>query len=241
MTDVKVLAAKEGADQSTALPLWAQLLLTVALAAIPAVISWLVSRQDRELTKASAEQASLDAQAARASSEEMERLRRLDQRVREAKVETYLPLIKLMGKMFDGPLDAKSPAERARLDQSLRDAMANSWSLGLIYSSDRVQRAFGRMMQGTFAAAPISIVLRLFSEFILAARRDLGDDRSQTTATEIWAPKLNDLFGESPIAGFDTLSFAELAARESWSPPWSGTHLEHRDDEELTPPTPSVA
>lgn len=220
--------------KSDSLPLWAQILVTLLVAAIPAFISWNISRQSRKDAKEAVERATAQAEDARQSAAEMERLRRLEDRTREAKVAAYTPLLQATGKMFEGGSVSKRPADEVKQQRLLLDAMNNFWVKGLMYASDPAQRAFGRMMQAAFADAPSAITLRLYSEFILAARRDLGDDRTTTTASEVWAPKLNDLYSSASVLdGFDTMRFDDLARKSEWEPPWKGTTLAHREDEEL--------
>ena len=223
-------------ESGASLPIWGQVLLTLVVATVPALIGWFAGRSDRKLAREAAAEAAADARGAQASAEELERLRRLEDRVREAKVDAYMPLIKTIGAMFESAAGERTKAQQAKLDQNFKDAMNTFWSKGLIYSSDQSQRAFARMMQAAYGDAPSTVALRLTSEFILSARRDLGDDRSETTPTEIWAPKLTDLFNsDNPVAGFDSLSFTELITREGWTPPWAGSALEHRPGE-LQPP-----
>lgn len=112
--------------------------------------------------------------------------------------------------------------------------MNDFWREALTYASDDCQRAFGRMMQGAFNDAPGPVIMRLYAEFVIAARRDLGDESSRLTPTEVFAPKLTDLFTaeDSTVFGFDRGTIRDLADRHSWPVPWAGSLLEHRPDEE---------
>lgn len=219
-------------NAAAVMPWWGTALIALVSASIPALISYLASRENRQQAKNSAQAALKQADDARASAEEIERLRRLEDRVRDAKVKAYMPLIKVIGQLMQGG-PSRNASEQARLDQNLRDAINNFWMEGIVYSSDRMQRAMGRLMQGTFTDAPPAVVLRLASELLLAARLDLGDDRSEISLTEIWAPKIKDLFsGEHSMTGFDQVPFSELARREGWQAPWRGSVLDHRDEED---------
>ncbi|MDE9365053.1 hypothetical protein PZ938_05485 [Luteipulveratus sp. YIM 133132] len=216
-------------SSGSGLPVWGQILLTVVVAAIPAVVSWRASRETRRQAAASAERAANEAASARVSTEEIERLRRLEARVGEAKVKAYLPLIEVLGKLLDSGNESRTVAQQAKFNDDLQTQIKKFWNMGLIYSSDEVQRAFGRMMQASYASAPVVITMRVVSEFMLAVRRDLGDETSGATLVDVWAPRLSDLFDQSsPIAGFESLDFSELAERQGWTPPWLGTSLEHQ-------------
>ncbi len=47
-----------------------------------------------------------------------------------------------------------------------------------IFGSDDAVKSFHNFMQGAFHAAPAPITLRLYADFVLAARRDMGDPRN---------------------------------------------------------------
>lgn len=90
--------------------------------------------------------------------------------------------------------------------------MNEFWREALAYASDDCQRAFGRMMQGAYGDAPGPVIMRLYAEFVVAARRDLGDESSLLTPTEVFAPKLTDLFTakDTDVFGFDRGTFSAL-------------------------------
>ncbi len=90
--------------------------------------------------------------------------------------------------------------------------MNEFWREALAYASDDCQRAFGRMMQGAYGDAPGPVIMRLYAEFVVAARRDLGDESSLLTPTEVFAPKLTVLFTakDTDVFGFDRGTFSAL-------------------------------
>lgn len=75
-------------------------------------------------------------------------------------------------------------------------------------------------MQGAFHDAPGHITLRLYAEFVLAARRDMGDSSSQATPADVLGLRLNDLYKDPKIRLIAELPFDELCREYDWSIPW---------------------
>jgi hypothetical protein len=67
--------------------------------------------------------------------------------------------------------------------------------------------------------------MRLYAEFLLAARRDLGDPNTQLTPLDVWAPKINDLYA---LEGLElrralTLPLEDAISEQAWDCPWLRT------------------
>lgn len=215
--------------------MWTEAVVPLLAAAIGAGGSFLAARASAKRAAEAADRATREAEAARQSSREVERLRRLDSRVQEARVKAYSPMLKALSDLLSKTGDEKTIAQAKKDSEHLLRVMNEFWREALVYASDDCQRAFGRMMQGAYGDAPGPVIMRLYAEFVIAARRDLGDESSLLTPTEVFAPKLTDLFTakDSDVFGFDRGTFSALAARHRWPVPWAGSLLAHRPDEEL--------
>lgn len=191
-----ILSAPESVSQ----PLWLGLLLgcvPVVAATIPAVF------------------AGQYAKSAKASELEAQRLRELESRISERKYETYKPMIDLFGDMLN--------RDRAReiLDtQEIPSRLHEFATWASIYASDEAVRAFRDLMQASYANVPGPIFLRLYCEFVLAARRDIGRSDTQITPEDILGMRLTDFY--SPGGLFQAMEepFDELCRKTGWTPPW---------------------
>lgn len=210
-----------------------EILVALIAATIPAALGYLASRSNLRQSREAAQRASKDAESARASVEEQERLRRLEERVRDSKSKVYAPMLDAIGSLLlAGTDETKGPGQAAKDHRRLQDATNNFWRDSLIYSSDRSQRAFARFMQGTYHDAPPPLLLRLYAEWIIGARTDLADERTSLSPAEVWAPKLTDVFSNDQHHALRNAPFTEVTKEFDWQPSWAGTVLAHRPEEE---------
>lgn len=180
---------------------WQSAALAVGLAAISAAVAWRAAILARR-----------SAFEARISQEESVRLQRLDARVSAQKYEVYSPLITLLGSILTPGVEPSN--------DDLLAAMTKFQTWAGVYASDEALRAFGRMMQGTFKSAPARIMLRLYADFVIEARKDMGDESTKATIADVLAPRIKDLYTDDDMAGL-LMPFDELCRREGWAPPWS--------------------
>ena len=78
-------------------------------------------------------------------------------------------------------------------------------------------------MQTTFTGnPPMPVLMRMVAEFTLAARRDMGDAGTATTPLEVFAPKIDDLFGDE-LDAYEalTLPLDALFRKHGWAAPWT--------------------
>lgn len=157
------------------------------------------------------------AQASKRSEVEAARLRDLDHRVSERRYDVYQPMIEALREMLDGKGASPSPKHQAELVAKLSSFSA--W-IG-IFGSDDALRSFHNFMQGAYASAPAPILLRLYAEFVLAARRDMGDRDSTVTVAEILGMRINDLYStDGPVWTATQGSLEEACQRLDWAMPW---------------------
>lgn len=193
-----VLSTGKGGDSNPAL--WS----VFAVACIPAVAAIIA-----------AVIAARSASHARASQREADRVRLLEDRVSGKKQEVYQPMIDFLGAALDKRTSSKIPTDEYadRLSQFSR------WVV--IVGSDEAVRAFHNLMQATYAGAPAPLLLRLFADFQIAARRDMGDPDTEVTALEVMGMRVNDLYtGDPTLKTLMTVPFEEACQRQGWKIPW---------------------
>lgn len=183
---------------------WPAASLAVALVVIPAVVSWLAAWAARR-----------SARESRVSQDEIARLQRLEARVSVQKYDIYAPVIETFGKVL-------TPGSKPADADATSIGKFQTWAG--IYASDGALMAFGRFMQGTFADAPARVILRLYAEFVLEARKDMGDDVTQVRPADIIAPRLKDLYTDREMLAVFTQPFDELCRAEGWVAPWITDH-----------------
>lgn len=141
-------------------------------------------------------------------------MQRLEQRLATRKLEVYQPALDFLRQMLDDPKSIKADEFRRKFSEFA------GWLA--IVGSDEAVRSFGHFMQGTFNDAPPNVLLRLYAEFQLSARRDMGDPESGLTSLDMWALRLNDLYkpdGER-LRGDLIRPFADVCREHSWTCPW---------------------
>ena len=89
-----------------------------------------------------------------------------------------------------------------------------------IVGSDEAVRAWSNLMQSTFHDVPPVVLLRLYAEFQLAARRDLGDPDAILTPIELMAARIKDLYDDATYHAAMVAPFADVCASVDWPVPW---------------------
>jgi hypothetical protein len=173
-------------------------LLKVATIGLPSLVA-----------TASALFAFIQARHARLAERDLEKLRRLEARVSGRKYDVYKPMIEMFDKQLAGVV---VPDSKELSAEFLR------WIV--VFGSDEAIIAYGHFMQCTYASAPPDILPRMYAEFILAVRRDLGDAESKISALDFYAPKLNDLFDIRSTYFTLARPLEEVLALSGWQAPW---------------------
>lgn len=155
------------------------------------------------------------ARNARVTEKETARLQLLEQRLAQRKNEVYQEQIDLLGRML-GPVDQRTGLDDA---ETMQKVQAFSAWIGIV-GSDEAVRAWSHLMQSTFHDAPPVVLLRLYAEFQLAARRDLGDPDTSLTAIELMAVRIKDLYDDPAYYAAMAAPFSEVCAANAWTIPW---------------------
>lgn len=178
--------------------------VTLGVAAVPAIASVIA--------------AVLSARSARKSRlAEMDaaRISELESRLSERKYDLYKPMIDLLREMLDS---SKSGKAVDQTDMQKRLSEFGAW-IG-IFGSDDAIRTFRNFMQGAYHSAPAPILMRLYAEFILSARRDLGYQDSSITPQDLLGIRITDLYQSPTMKDVSESDFADLCQRHGWDIPW---------------------
>jgi hypothetical protein len=164
--------------------------------------------------------AARSAAAARRSEQSAQAVRDLENRIAERKFTVYEPMIDLLRRILD-PVEAKLIASDER---KFRDDVSRFGAWVSIYGSDEAVAYFERFMQCTYRSAPAPVMIRMYVEFVLSARRDMGYPDTAITGEHIMGIRLKDAYEPDWFHAL-TMPLGELFARESWSPPWQSNSV----------------
>jgi hypothetical protein len=179
-------------------------MIPLVIAAVPAVASIVAAIL-----------AAGSARASRAAEIEATRLRELEDRLAERRYDTYQPMIDLLRRLMDS---AKTSAKVSQQETTAQLSKFGAWIS--IFGSDDAVSAYHNFMQGAFHDAPTTVAMRLYADFLLAVRRDMGDSSSKTTQAHLLGMRINDLYDDPKFREVATLSFEDLCRRDNWEPPW---------------------
>lgn len=144
-----------------------------------------------------------------------QRTRELESRISERKIDIYKPMIEMLGSVIG---NAAQGVQATSEDNTAKIAEFTTWIT--IYGSDNTIKIYHNFMQAAFNQAPPLVTSRLYADFILAARRDIGYPDTSVTAMQIMGMRINDLYSEEEYSLAMSLPFEELCRRENWTPPW---------------------
>lgn len=150
------------------------------------------------------------------SDQEAQRTRDLESRISERKFETYKPMIDRLQKMLDGGLQNDSDVAEMKEEMTQFATWIGVWG------SDEAIRAYHNFTQAAFHDAPPAIMMRFYGDFLLEARRDLGNPDSQVQRQHLLGMRITDIYDMS-----DTIDpcLQEVCNRAGWEPPWDAEHV----------------
>ncbi|MFJ3784701.1 hypothetical protein [Streptomyces sp. NPDC090093] len=155
--------------------------------------------------------AARSAKMAKNSEIEAQRLRELESRISDKKYDTYKPMINTLKNMLD----------RRIVDEGEFRANVSEFATWVaIFGSDEAVGSFHDFMQASFnSPTPPVVFTRLYADFVLAARRDMGYPGTGTTRKEILGSRITDVHSHSMFSGIDK-PFSDLCREAEWEPPW---------------------
>ncbi|MEV6240711.1 hypothetical protein [Lentzea sp. NPDC051838] len=142
---------------------------------------------------------------------EAERARDLENRISERKYEIYKPMIELLRDMLGGD----TPTGK-RADESTKKIADFSTWIG-IYGSDESVGSFHNLMQAIYSEPPVAVFMRLYGDFLVAARRDIAHPDTSVDKRHLLGMRIRDIYTYPDVVD---PSFEEVCKRLSWQPPW---------------------
>jgi uncharacterized OsmC-like protein len=183
-------------------PAWWITILVAAIAACASIAAAVVAARSAQSTKR--------------IEVESQRARELESRISERKFDTYRPVIEMFGDLTSGTRSSIVLANQEENVEKLQDFA--TWIN--IYASDDAVVAYHNFIQAAYNGSPVMIAVRLYAEFTLAARRDIGFPDTKVAAIQIMGIRISDLYSEESYRQALTIPFDELCRREGWTPPW---------------------
>lgn len=145
-----------------------------------------------------------------------QRIRDLENRIFEPKRDAYRPMIEKMSDIFD-----PDKAALNALDPTEFNEMANQFMIRLtMFGSDEAIKAFHKVTQAAVRHAPDRVVGRLFVDFVISVRRDIGYPGTKVTPLDIFGMRAYDLYSTTEVYESMHLSFVNLCNKDGWSAPW---------------------
>jgi hypothetical protein len=147
-----------------------------------------------------------------------QRISELENRISDRKYEVYSPMIELLAKVV---LQTENLTSAEVGGQMIK---FSTWLA--IYGSPEAVIAFRNFRQASFSqaspnGAPGLIYYRLYAEFVLAVRRDIGRSDAQIKLTDILGMVATDLYTDQNFYEAVSLPFDEVCSRHGWTAIWS--------------------
>ncbi|MFD0557628.1 hypothetical protein FB566_2911 [Stackebrandtia endophytica] len=130
------------------------------------------------------------------------------ERLVEQKREMYEPIVDLLGKMFTSDV---LPTPQQQLHKQRFDTWVN------LYGSDGVIEAYSRFLIAMPTGPPAEIQFRLYADFLLEVRKDMGHVDTTASRIQILGPQLLNFPDKSSLTDPD---LAAVCRRAGWNPPW---------------------
>ncbi len=146
--------------------------------------------------------------AARRLDARLQRSGRAEDRISERKRGMYEPVVEMLDRMFT--TDELPTSAEAQHKRNF-DTWVN------LYGAEGAVRAYSRLMQALPHAPPGDIQIRLYADFLLAVRKDIGDPDSTLDRVQILGPRLGGLGDRASLTDPD---LDAVCRRLRWSPPW---------------------
>jgi hypothetical protein len=146
-----------------------------------------------------------------------QRARDLESRISERKYAVYEPFINLFADVLSR---RKSPTQEVLL-KKLQDFA--TWIS--IYGSADAVKAFHDFAQAAYNDAPAPILLRLYGDFMVAARKDMGYDDAGVYREHVLGMRITNIYTYPDVID---QSFEEVCDRLDWQPPWLSSDVTPR-------------
>jgi hypothetical protein len=148
---------------------------------------------------------------------EAQRISELENRISERKYETYKPMIETLR---DALFSNESMGATKPNAETIANTTSDFSTWITVFGSDDAVRAFHNFIQAAYNSVPALVATRLYSEFILAARRDIGYPDTNVLPLQVIGLRITDLYTEEDYRLALTLPFEQLCQCQNWTPPW---------------------
>lgn len=78
-------------------------------------------------------------------------------------------------------------------------------------------------MQASYSGAPPQILLRLYADFVVAARRDMGDPDTKIGVEEVLGIRITDFYSDPDMRKTLEPRFEDVASAFGWQMPWTAS------------------
>jgi hypothetical protein len=162
------------------------------------------------------------ANRARVSEAETARLRELEQRLSDRKIELYDGILKTLGDQLRPEAMKRTQSPKAgQAEARLMNDLFGFMNGVVIYGSDDVLDAFSRFKRAGGVNLPGVIAIRLAADFMLAIRRDLSGGTTRLTAVDMFGMRITDFDTNPELKEALSEPFELVCAKYGWIPPWS--------------------
>jgi hypothetical protein len=192
-----------------------------ALAVVNAWLPFLVAIVPAAAAVAAAVVAARSATRARAAEFQAARIRDLENRVAAYKADVYGPMLEFFRETFDSTISG-GPSQSATEAVGTFSKFA-TWIQ--IYGSDEAVRATHKFMQAAYTTPPPEVLMRYYTELVLAARRDLNDSATTVDLVDLIGIRMKDVHAHR-IGHLLLVDERELWRQTTWTPPWGNRYDE---------------
>jgi hypothetical protein len=144
-----------------------------------------------------------------------QRVIELEKRLATSRLDVFKPMLETMAQMLEPSPDPQVQTER---QADMLSALKSFATWVQIYGSDESVRVFHHFMHAAYHTAPPEVFIRLYGQFVLAARRDLGDSNTEVDLVDLLGIRLKDIY--AGYADRLRLSDEDYYRNVEWTPPW---------------------
>lgn len=187
-------------------------IVVAVLAAVTSIVSAVIAHKN--------------ASRSRESQLTIERQKILEARLSTVKADVYRPMINALNDALGGSKaqPAQLPGNKGQRRPSQPDftettRVFSGW-LSIVGSDDAV-RVWRNFMQAAYSGAPPQILLRLYAEFVVAARRDMGDTDTKIGVEEVLGIRITDLYADAEMRKLLGPRLEDVAFAFGWQMPWT--------------------
>jgi hypothetical protein len=88
-----------------------------------------------------------------------------------------------------------------------------------IFGSDEAVKAFHDFMQASYHAAPPAVLMKLYADFVISARRDMGYPNTEIKQSHFVGIRISDLYDNNILKDINK-PLADICREAQWTPPW---------------------